>query len=250
MKIYCPNCSEVSELPFVPQEGQHIQCPFCNQKFSYSIKMSLSRYANKVEDGKSKDYEKPEIGEIKKTADGATQTRKIPRTLGECSDCGHSVSKRAKICPNCGAPIAGSGRTVSECYYEELLLERRNRSEKNRLVYLLLALILGTFSVHNFYRGCFLKAWQRIGLLVGVWLCWFMGIVCFSSAMVRGVGGAASALSYESGVAKASSAFSFGSFLGVVFLLGALVAGVSYLVLWVLDLCDDKDGDGKKMYIN
>ena len=77
-----------------------------------------------------------------------------------------------------------------------------------------------------------------------------MGIFCFSSAIARCAGDAAYALSYESNVVKASSGFDFGSFLGVVFLLVALVAGVSYLVLWVLDLCDDKDGDGKKMYIN
>ena len=166
-----------------------------------------------------------------------------------CAGCGRDIGN-AKFCPNCGAPIAGSGRTVSECYYEELLLERKNRSEKNRLVYLLLALIFGTFSVHNFYRGCFSKAWQRIGLLVGASFCWFIGIVCSSSAIARCAGDAAYALSYESNVAKASSGFSFGCFLGVVLLLVALVAGVSCLVLWVLDLCDDKDGNGKKMYIN
>ena len=40
MKICCPNCSEVLESPVVPQEGQHLLCPFCNTKFLYSMQMN------------------------------------------------------------------------------------------------------------------------------------------------------------------------------------------------------------------
>jgi len=29
--------------------------------------------------------------------------------LMACPDCGHNVSRRAEVCPNCGAPIAGKG---------------------------------------------------------------------------------------------------------------------------------------------
>jgi hypothetical protein len=32
-----------------------------------------------------------------------------PPDLVACPDCGHSVSRRAESCPNCGAPIAGKG---------------------------------------------------------------------------------------------------------------------------------------------
>ena len=35
MEIQCPMCEETCAIDFVPQVGQHIVCPFCNQKFSY-----------------------------------------------------------------------------------------------------------------------------------------------------------------------------------------------------------------------
>lgn len=35
MEIQCPMCGETCAIDFIPQVGQHIVCPFCNQKFSY-----------------------------------------------------------------------------------------------------------------------------------------------------------------------------------------------------------------------
>lgn len=35
MLIVCPKCGERCEIDFEPEVGQHIVCPFCNQKFSY-----------------------------------------------------------------------------------------------------------------------------------------------------------------------------------------------------------------------
>lgn len=35
MEIQCQVCGEKCEVDFEPQVGQHIVCPFCNQKFSY-----------------------------------------------------------------------------------------------------------------------------------------------------------------------------------------------------------------------
>lgn len=35
MEIQCPMCGERCEIDFEPEVGQHIVCPFCNQKFSY-----------------------------------------------------------------------------------------------------------------------------------------------------------------------------------------------------------------------
>ncbi len=34
--------------------------------------------------------------------------------LIDCPDCGHRVSPRAPTCPNCGAPIAATGRTADQ----------------------------------------------------------------------------------------------------------------------------------------
>ena len=49
MKIYCPHCSRASELTSVPLQGQNIVCPYCDEKFAYSISMSLSGSVNKPE---------------------------------------------------------------------------------------------------------------------------------------------------------------------------------------------------------
>lgn len=54
-----------------------------------------------------------------------------------CVDCGKEISCRAPTCPGCGAP--NDMHAVSE--------------RKVRLIYILLALFLGMFGVHNFYAG-------------------------------------------------------------------------------------------------
>lgn len=36
MQIRCPNCNNVCELDAEPEIGQHVACPFCSEKFSYS----------------------------------------------------------------------------------------------------------------------------------------------------------------------------------------------------------------------
>jgi TM2 domain-containing membrane protein YozV len=54
-----------------------------------------------------------------------------------CSACGNSVVATATICPRCGSLIAGSGM----------------QGQVSRLVYILLAIFLGGFGIHNFYAG-------------------------------------------------------------------------------------------------
>lgn len=105
MKINCPKCSKSMELPFVPAEGQHIRCPFCNEKFSFSIKMSLSRFVNKASDDETASSPASEVDENQIEGGDPSKTRKMPRNLASCPDCGHLVSKRATTCPNCGAPV-------------------------------------------------------------------------------------------------------------------------------------------------
>jgi len=34
--IRCPHCGETCEIDFEPEVGQHVICPYCNEKFSYS----------------------------------------------------------------------------------------------------------------------------------------------------------------------------------------------------------------------
>ena len=60
-----------------------------------------------------------------------------------CIKCNSFVSDNASFCGNCGHPTADGIIT----------LRQENISSSNRLVYILLALFLGTLGIHNFYAG-------------------------------------------------------------------------------------------------
>lgn len=53
-----------------------------------------------------------------------------------CKECGNQVSDAALACPKCGAKISNG-----------------NTSSKSKTVALLLAILIGTWGVHNFYVG-------------------------------------------------------------------------------------------------
>lgn len=103
-----------------------------------------------------------------------------------CSECGKPVSDKAVSCPCCGNPISG----VSQSSYghsmdterqdkffkriERIERERYERelkkSDKSRIVYVLLGLFLGWLGAHNFYIG-------RAGRGVGQLLMFFVGLI-------------------------------------------------------------------------
>lgn len=66
--------------------------------------------------------------------------------LISCSECGKQVSDKAASCPNCGNPIA---KYATQVNYVPVL----HKSEKSRVVYVLLGLCLGWLGIHNFYIG-------------------------------------------------------------------------------------------------
>ena len=130
MKIYCPYCSGVSELTTVPREGQNLECPYCNQKFLYSVRMSMLRSVNRERVGESSATDNIKGGS------SSIENRNLSNLI-ECADCGHSVSKRAKICPNCGAP----------------LIREAEISPSRRIAALLFAILFGLIGWHNYYLG-------------------------------------------------------------------------------------------------
>ena len=90
--------------------------------------------------------------------------------LINCSECGKQVSDKAACCPNCGNPIATAPNVVLpesgerqdrffECIESIERIERElherelNKSDKSRVVYVLLGLTLGWLGIHNFYAG-------------------------------------------------------------------------------------------------
>ncbi len=52
MQIKCPICGEICESDVMPDIGQHVLCPFCSKKFSYSGTKNVSkRIATKTDGG-------------------------------------------------------------------------------------------------------------------------------------------------------------------------------------------------------
>lgn len=214
MKIYCPYCSGVSELKSVPLQGQNIVCPYCDQKFAYSISMSLSESMNKPERVSRTFPINRKPLETSGSKIESSMENKSTNNLIDCPDCGNKVSVRASSCPNCGAPIGNGIRmqTSQEKYYAWNNEEWLNKSEKNRLTYLFLAFILGCLGVHNFYRGCFKKGVIRIAEFFGV--------------------------------------FIFGCMEGIIGFVFSLACAVSLVIFLIIDICSVKDGEGRRMYID
>lgn len=55
-----------------------------------------------------------------------------------CKECGHQVSDKASVCPQCGYNFSYDDPT---------------RSDKEWLITLLLCFFLGTLGIHSFYAG-------------------------------------------------------------------------------------------------
>ena len=220
MKIYCPCCSGVSELTTVPREGQNIECPYCNQKFSYSVRMSMLRTAKKIRNSII-DTVAVEVPKKKEdTPKENISNNRIFNNLVECIDCGHKISKRARICPNCGAPIGNSAKMelAQEKYYAWNNQEWLNKSEKDRFTYLLLAFILGWLGVHNFYRGCIKKGVIRLILLFASFIMFPIIAALFNSAKI--------------GISVSYSIL------------------ITLAILLIIDMCSRKDSEGKRMYFD
>jgi len=50
MQIECPNCREICESENEPAVGQHLVCPYCEQKFSYVREASNFEHTNETHD--------------------------------------------------------------------------------------------------------------------------------------------------------------------------------------------------------
>lgn len=75
-----------------------------------------------------------------------------------CKNCGAQIDDKAYICPNCGVKT-GSGN---------------DSNAKNKIIAIILAVVLGTFGVHNFYLGYTTKGIVQI-LLSTIGACIIIG---------------------------------------------------------------------------
>lgn len=97
--------------------------------------------------------------------------------LIECPACKNPVSEMSAACPKCGQPIrAGAATTQSANPAELTRLIRENQGppaiRRNRGVYIILAILLGTLGIHNFYAGRLAQG--AIQLVLTLTLGWFV----------------------------------------------------------------------------
>lgn len=104
--------------------------------------------------------------------------------LIDCPACANPVSEQAFACPKCGQPISGVKAARSSAAYVPAAspaaltrtmkaeVENAGRVRKNRGIYVILGLFLGTLGIHNFYAGRFL--WGAVQLVYTLLLGWMI----------------------------------------------------------------------------
>ena len=74
-----------------------------------------------------------------------------------CMKCGHNPKVGSTHCPNCGVAVEPGQIVCVKCggalKDEQQLSSSADSTAKSKLTYLLLAIFLGEFGVHNFYAG-------------------------------------------------------------------------------------------------
>lgn len=87
MTIKCPHCGEICESDGDIPVGQHIECPFCANRFCY---------------GKDSDS----LGEVSKgevSSEVTPEANKVEMRF--CGHCGAKISPTASFCPRCGRNV-------------------------------------------------------------------------------------------------------------------------------------------------
>lgn len=74
-----------------------------------------------------------------------------------CMKCGHNPKDGSKHCPNCGVEVESSQIVCVKCGGALKGAQQQalgvGQVAKSKMIYLLLAIFLGEFGVHNFYAG-------------------------------------------------------------------------------------------------
>ncbi len=161
-KVRCSGCGEVIRAPVGISVSQGKQNP---RTSSPSVKKKRKRPAAESEiafNGSAAfdefEFQTPESERypaetIPARLPPAIPTAPVKKKTTQCDDCGGAVSKRAAVCPHCGAPVGDSGFDVPDRHVSRSRRRGREGSDKSRIAYVLLGLFLGNLGIHNFYAG-------------------------------------------------------------------------------------------------
>ena len=147
MQIRCPSCNEWCEVDFEPEIGQHLICPFCEVKFSYSgtghgdndrkmdecrcphcgtvyeittdevgnsakCKTCNKAFIISVSRGEDSSVESSSSHYRENSSDNSNKpTKKFPRASMPlkmyCHQCGNELNPQTLFCPRCGVAVRG-----------------------------------------------------------------------------------------------------------------------------------------------
>ncbi len=93
-----------------------------------------------------------------------------------CSNCGRGLPFNAKFCPNCGSPIDNSNENSPQSQIYSL--------QRERVIFILLAVLLGAFGAHNFYAGFYTKA--VVQLIISICSCGILSPIVSIWAIIEG----------------------------------------------------------------
>jgi TM2 domain-containing membrane protein YozV len=184
-KVRCSGCSEVVKAPIGGSSFQSKQNPSRRSNPSRTKKrkrptdQGVPAYgSSRAEQGTdfaaaaADEYAAPATPPPMPPMPLALPSRSTRKGIAECNDCGGAVSKRAEVCPHCGAPVGASGFDVPERQGSHSRHRGRQGSDKSRVAYVVLGLFLGHLGIHNFYAGYTTKGIVQllITLLTGIFI--------------------------------------------------------------------------------
>lgn len=103
-----------------------------------------------------------------------------------CTNCGNSVEENQKMCLNCGSAIKNNSIEISrKDNHSSYSNSDENHAPKSKILAGILAIILGSFGVHNFYLGY--KSKGFIQLAITIISCFNLSFITGAWALVEGI---------------------------------------------------------------
>lgn len=113
--------------------------------------------------------------------------KELPPNADVCLNCGFAKDKGAMYCQNCGEPVNPGASICVRC--GSALNNESEQSSKSRIVAGILAILLGSLGIHNFYLGFTTRAVVQllITILGGLFTCGVASVAVEIWAVVEGI---------------------------------------------------------------